>query len=450
MKHNNRKIKVKGLLPLFFLLAVAACKKEATDIGLTLAGDDMLENSEKASFSQAICRTVQDDSIRTDFLSTGLFGMVNDPEVGTSIASLIIEPKITESGDGFADKTADSTRLILKFDLNQSVGGVPYLLRHGDTASQIAFDVYKLNEDMPDDSVAIYDSYRPELGAKIGEYTGAFNLLNKEEIIGDDTFDISPEIIITLDNTFGQEILDLSSFNNDELKTILKGVVLVPKNVISGDGVIVAIETRSTLSRVLVYYDTTNVTIPLGVSSKSINYFETTPNAAVASQLGGSGHFDKTYLQSMNGTKIKIEFPDLNTFIQQNTDKIVINEAHMTVLVDQSTITSEYAVPPRVLLYAVDTLTDKTVFFEDLTDFQNQTTLNYGGAYDAGIVGYNFRFNRFLQRLVDDYRTRGVDNFNGFYLRVPTDSPLTPHRAVINTNTAQEAIKISVTYTKLN
>jgi hypothetical protein len=446
---NNtfRNKRIKGLLPLFFLLALGACKKESTDIGLGLVGDDVLENAEKNIFTQAVCRTVADDSIRTDVLSSGLFGIVNDPILGESKASLIIEPRVAETGSGSVGKVADSTKLILKFDIDQVVSGSPYRLLLGEADAEITFDIYKMGEDIPDST---YNSYRPLLGDKIGEYTGGFDFSNKEVVIDEDTFTVTPELILTLDNQLGVDILGLSMIDNTELKKVLKGIVLVPREVVSGTGLITAFETKISASRLVVFHDTTELAIPLGADSKRVNYFETTPSAAVDAQLTGSGHFNTTYVQSLSGTKVKVEFPELNDFIKMG-ERVVINEAYISFLLEDGSVVEEkFSAPPRLLLYAVDSVSDQTAFFEDLLDFQLGQTLNYGGTYSASSKSYDFRFNRFLQRLVDDYRLREVDNFKGFYLRVPTDSPIVPHRAVLNTDTTQQTIKLSVRYTKLN
>lgn len=440
--------KIKGLMPLFFLLAIAACQKESSDIGLGLVGDDVLAGAEKSLFTQAICRTVQDDSIRTDALSSGLFGIINDPILGESKASLIINPRVLETGVGSIGRVADSTRLILKYDTDQSVGSTPYRILMGDEDAEISFDIYLMGEDLTDS--AYYNTYRPILGDKIGEYTGGFNFSSKEVVVDGDTQTVSPEIVLTLDNKLGEDILGLSALSDIELNAVMKGIVLVPRAIVSGQGIILAFETRIVASRLVIYHDDTELSIPLGPNSKRINYFETTPSAVVAEQLTGTGHYATTYVQSMSGTKVKVEFPELNEFIKRG-ERVVINEASISfVLQDGTVINSQYDEPPRLLLFAVDSISERTAFFEDLIDFQQQRTPNYGGSFVSSTQSYDFRFNRFLQRLVDDYRIRGVDNFKGFYLRVPTDSPVIPHRAILNTDVSQESIKVSVTYTKLN
>ncbi len=440
--------KLKGFLPLFFLLAFGACKKESSDIGYALLKDNALDDAEKVTFTQAICRSVLDDSVRSDILSSGLFGMINDPVLGGSKVSLIIQPSVSEISIDSSIRNSDSTKLILKYDIAEEIGTEPYRLLIGDANAELSFDIYKMGEEIPDSALG---TYRPVLGEKIGEYSGGFDFSEKIVIADGDTQTVTPEIVLTLDNQLGIDILKLTNLNNEQLKTVLKGIVLVPREILSGDGLIFGFESRLSASRVVVYFGSSEVSLNLGSrESKSVCYFENTPSAALASQLSGTGHYNTTYVQSLGGAKVKIELPELNDFIKtKKGERIVINEAHISfVLEDGSVVNDKYRQPPRLLLYAIDSVTDKTANFEDLVDFSEGKTLNYGGRYTNG--SYDFRFNRYLQRLVDDYRLRGVDNFKGFYLRVPNDSPVTPHRAVLNTDVSQQALKISVRYTKLN
>jgi len=78
------------------------------------------------------------------------------------------------------------------------------------------------------------------------------------------------------------------------------------------------------------------------------------------------------------------------------------------------------------------------------------TTSNYGGIYDSDIKGYEFHFNRYLQQLVKEYTKTGKSNFNGFYLSIPSDYPVTPYRGVFKMDKNAGDIKVSVTYTKLD
>lgn len=449
---------VKGLVPLFFLLIFAGCKKETSNIGVGLTIDGNI-NSLTAEFTDVSTRTVKDDSFYTDFLTRNILGSINDPIFGQSNASIIVQPRLTQTGNDFTGKTIDSIKLILKYNVDQVVGLDPYRVTYGDLESELELNVYKLNSTLYDTSRYKWN-YMPELGDQVGSYTGKFNVNDSVTVIsGDDTLTGTPELSITLDNSFGQELMDLGDVaysSNEEFLKVLKGLVVVPNSSpISGSGAIVGVNTRSQISGLIVYYDDTLAkAIPLGTSSLGINLFETTPSGSISSQISGTGDFSTTYVQSMGGAKIKVDVSGLDSIIEMSND-ILINEAKIDFQVDQSTITDDFGVPSRMLLMIPkEGNPDSSSIFTDLLDDLQPTNsgfvgyANYGGEYTNG--GYNFHFNRYLQELIKEYKETGINKFDGFYLTVPADYPVTPTRAVIKSDAMSEDIKISITYTKLN
>jgi hypothetical protein len=452
---NNLKIKAKGLMPLFFLLIFfGACKKESTQIGDGLSGDLTDIYSESVSYQNILTRTVLDDSLSSDNLVTNILGVINDPIFGYGKASLIVEPLLTEEGGDFANKEIDSVVLVLNYDIDQVVGFIPKLLRYGDMESELEIEVYQLLDTL--ENKRYTHKFKPTLGAKLGQFTGKFSFDSVSRVVDGESIKVAPQMSITLDNSFGTTLFNNVS-STTAFKNALKGLVLVPKsNPISGEGAIVGIEASNPFSGITVYYDDTlTKDFPLGSSSAKINLFETTSSGAIASQMSGTGHFRTTYAQSLGGTKIKVDIPELDSIIEMG-EEIVINEASINFIVDASSVTSNYPVPSRLLLQIPDTTGgvagDKSIIFIDAFDRLNNPNFaglaNYGGDYSEG--KYTFRFNRYLQQLVKEYLATGVNNFNGFYLSVPSDFPVTPARTVLNTDNTTGAMKVSITYTKLN
>ena len=452
MNKNNFKIKAKGLIPLFFLLIFfGACKKESTQIGVGLSGDLTGIGSERVTYQNIITRTVLDDSLSSDNLATNILGVINDPIFGYGKASLIVEPLLTEEGGDFTNKEIDSVVLVLNYDIEQEAGK---LLRYGDMESELEIEVYQLLDTL--ENKRYTHKFNPTLGAKLGQFTGKFSFDSVSRVVDGESIKVAPQMSITLDNSFGTTLFNNVS-STAAFKNALKGLVLVPKsNPISGEGAIVGIEASNPFSGITVYYDDSLTKVfPLGSSSAKINLFETTPSGAIASQMSGTGHFPTTYAQSLGGTKIKVDIPELNQIIEMG-EEIVINEASINFIVDASSVTSNYPEPSRLLLQIPDTTGglagDKSIIFIDAFDRLINPNFaglaNYGGDYSEG--GYTFRFNRYLQQLVKEYIATGVNNFNGFYLSVPSDFPVTPARTVLNTDNTTGAMKVSITYTKLN
>ena len=100
----------------------------------------------------------------------------------------------------------------------------------------MVFDIYKLGEDLSDD--VYFSNYTPSLGPKIGEYSGKFNLDSVKREVDGEVVTLSPRMTVKLDNTFGQEILDYDETtlsSNDNFIEIMKGLVLIPRSIVSGD-----------------------------------------------------------------------------------------------------------------------------------------------------------------------------------------------------------------------
>ena len=429
-------IKSKGLLPLFFLLVFWGCKKETTDIGVDILGDGNL-NSIEVLITDISARSVRDDSSRTDNLSSNTLGVVNDPIFGLSKSCLIVQPRLTQFGTDDTPKSIDSVKLILKYDYEQNVLGNNNILKYGDINSVLVMDVYKLNEDLVD-TVKYYSTFKPELGDIVGTFTGSFN------------FSDSTSLEIMLNNSFGQEMLDWNSdIYKDEAKFLktLKGLVIVPRNnTLSGEGAIVCVEAGVNSSKLQLFYnDSLTKTIPMGSSSRRINYYETQPSVNLTNQFNSTNNFRTTYAQSFGGAKIKVDLVGLDSVIKLG-ENVVINEAKITFLLDQISITDEFKAPSRMFLVVPDTLNSKySMPIIDLT-----TTSNYGGDFNPVIKGYEFHFNRYLQQLVKEYAKTGKNNFNGFYLSIPSDYPVTPYRGVFKTDKDAGDIKVSITFTKLD
>ena len=99
------------------------------DVLLAIIGD------KDEDISEIICRTIEEDSLRTDTLNTNLLGVINDPEFGISRANLIVQPILTDFGDDLSDKLIDSVVLTLKYDKAQILGNVEHLLKYGNLES---------------------------------------------------------------------------------------------------------------------------------------------------------------------------------------------------------------------------------------------------------------------------------------------------------------------------
>ena len=443
----------KGVYVPLLLCFLFSCDKENSDIGAGFTPSEGNIASITLNLDDLTCRTTPDDSLRTDSLRTSILGVIDDPIFGQSKASLIVQPRLLEFGYDFGSITIDSVELVLKFDKAQVLNGVEQLLVYGDLNSEIDIDVYRLDEDLEEEK-AYYSNFQPVLGDKIGSFSGSFNFFDSVLNNGVKT---APEFRVKLDQSFGQDMLNQppSVYGNEtSFLTYLPGLVLIPRDLpSSGPGVIVGIKSKSTTSRLILHYkDSLTSSIPLQPSSEAINFYELDNQPVpMTDQFSATGHYDETYLQALGGGRMLIDLVDLEKFIEE-TDDVVINEAKMILQVDQDAVSEGFAPPARLLLFRKDEAGENQLFV-DLLDHLIPPPgwtgfTNYGGEYNSDGY-YEFHFNRYLQELIRIYKETGENAFHGFILVVPSDLPLTPARAVMNT-TPQSGISVSVTYTKLN
>lgn len=442
------------------MLALFACEKENTSIGVGLLPGGGNINSFSKPLTQINARTIDEDSLRTDSLNSNILGAINDPDFGTSSASLVIQPLLSEFGLDFDGKTLDSITLSLKFDKAQILGGVEVLTKYGNLESDFSIDVYKLDEDLAPE-LKYYSDFKPTLGDKIGSFTGPISFFDSALVVnqGDSSF-VAPELRFKLENSFGTEMLTQPALvysNQEEFLNYLKGIVLVP-NIPSapGEGAIVGIEADNPDTKLTLFYGgTESLEIGVGNESERIGVYEIDiQNSNILNQMSGTGSFNTTYVQSMGSSKVRIDLPELDTFIKQNK-KIVINEAKLEFELNATMISEDYGAPVRMLMLIPSETDGRSQAFIDYIDDVLPPSgwrgfTNYGGEYNSTNNKYTFHFNRYLQQLIDEYIETGENNFRGFYLTIPSDFPITPSRAVLNTDAANQGIKVSVTYTKLN
>ena len=144
MKLNINNISKGVLLPLLFLVSASSCNREATDIGVNLRPDNGAINSSFLELNDITCRTIQEDSLRTDSLSVNTLGVINDIDFGIRKASLIIQPRLKELNYDFSSNTVDSVELVLKYFRSQFADGFEQLLVYGDTSSTVNIDVFPI------------------------------------------------------------------------------------------------------------------------------------------------------------------------------------------------------------------------------------------------------------------------------------------------------------------
>ncbi|MBC7426737.1 MAG: hypothetical protein H7321_09400, partial [Bacteroidia bacterium] len=101
-----------------------------------------------------------------------------------------------------------------------------------------------------------------------------------------------------------------------------------------------------------------------------------------------------------------------------------------------------FSLPKRLVLFQPDPNTGLNYL---ILDYLNNT-----GEYDAINNQYKFNVTRHVQNLFNDKIFRNTDNNLGFYLAIPSDSPLTPSRIALDTRKGiAGGFALKLYYTKL-
>jgi hypothetical protein len=452
--------KSKGLIYSFLLtssLFMASCRNTESDLGLNLRADKGEIYAAETDTFTVNAFTVREDSLETSSLSTSLLGAMNDPDFGISTAILATQISITQKDISFGPTPKlDSAILYIAFDKKYS---------YGNLNSTQYMNVYYLNEVL-DINKKYFSNYQATLGTEIGVWNGKFSLTDSVSFReGNKIVKKAPGIKIKLNKKVATDLAnaDPSVYSSIEsFKAFLKGIVLIPQKggIASGQGGIASVDIRSGNSKLIIHYnDTSQQSFVLNDNCVHFNnYSKKDLNSDLISQLAKPGtHQNTSYVQSMAGCKTRIEIPHLlNLAKNLNNERIIINEAALVFTPKNGSISSEYPLPLRLNLLqpknaANDQYSDLIQDFLDYINPQIGVRSGYGGTYNSLTGEYTIRFTRHLQSVVNKYFETGENLNRGFYVTIPSDSPMTPSRLILNNTRLPnyKALKLRLTYTKV-
>jgi hypothetical protein len=414
--------------------------KNPDDFGLDIQpAADLLHTTYLDSFNiQAV--TLADDSVSTSDVLYNLAGSQIDPVFGATHAGFYTHVLMAESNIDFgANPVLDSIFLCLDY------AGLYYALN---SSSTIPLRVYEVLEDFSADSV--YYSYTDlqKSATPLVEYNLTPNLDDSVVVNGQT---LAPHLRIPLPASWGQKFLDasgtLSLSNNENFLDFFKGFYVDARPLFMGKpgGSILKFNLISSLSNLSLYYhndtDTANYSFVIDNNAARFNVFD--HNAYLESYTQLQNQLQENYasadeylfLQSMAGTKIKIVLP----YLDQLT-KIAVNKAELIFPIDQATSNTDNYVPPQSLsLVKVDN-EGKYLFIQD----QIASPSSFGGSYNASKNEYRFIISRYIQDLIT-----GKEENNTLYLLV-SGSAINANRIVLNGINKNPALKLAITYTRID
>ena len=400
-------------------------------IGLELPDAAKFTITNKEDTTNFNISTLSEDSLRSDESLYLLLGQINDPVFGENIGAFVTQMLLPANNiEEIQDVVVDSVFITYSYadfygDLNES--------------NDLDISVFKLEEDIFKDSV-YYSNFSPTISST--------NLAIGKTIYEGDSSG-SAYINIKLDNSLGQELIDAtgtsSMIDDESFLEFFNGLYIEA----SASNTILYLNPTADKSRFSVYYheigvDTAvSLDFEIGGNAARINLFNKKDAELAPVAVSANGFSDvvnsfyeriisdtnRSYLQSMAGSKVKFEFTTVDTLKQQLSGK-AINKVTIDFEIEED---GSYASHEK--LYLVREKKDGKIVF--LTDFTIEGDAHFGGELDG--TTYSFNIARyFVQLLTNDEYT------NVLYL-LSSGGAANASRTILDNN----KVSINIIYTEI-
>ncbi|MBR9921829.1 MAG: DUF4270 domain-containing protein [Bacteroidetes bacterium] len=378
-------------------LALFSCSKS------TIVGSDLLDQDQvNLGFSDTFTLsgyTVVNDSVRTydpDFaeqLIGYLVGQMDDPVFGQTTAKINAEFRPGTEDPDFENAVLDSVVLVL-----------PYynISKYGDTLEFYGLDVFMLDERM-DRSENIFSNREFQVAEMIGSVPQFVPNYSDSITIqahgggADDTFDLPPQLRITLSESFGNELLNLpvETYEDDSLfLDAIPGIQLSPNTINEGLNAF-NLRTNSNAG-IFVYYHVDDeydiYQMPFtSLAARMVNFEHDYTGSVVEDFLNDPEKGDSLlFLQGMSGATFELEIPNTE-FLK---DK-VINRAELefTAVTLPEDIMSPYE--PVIQMIASEVTDTGLVIIQDVVFGLERGDLDilFGGRIEDDTEPAKYRLN---------------------------------------------------------
>lgn len=434
------------------LLGLSACKKDAGSVGADFVGSRNGFTTALDTSIELKAYTVKMDSLVSSKLTALALGRINDPEFGVNNAAIVTQLSLpgNEFSWGGATKL-DSVVLQLRFRNARLPDGSTLPDFYGDKQAEHLFKVYLLTEDLSIDSNYYANRKYKTDGIEMGSFTGKLNFEDSVAVsLGSQKAKIPPCIRIPMNATFRNLLWEgesKGSFStNIKFKEAFKGLVVVDESVTNANqGAIVFIRLTSDYTSLTAYYkDSLAAAFPIVAglrgSEASYNYYYQTDVPANLIQAPFVGeHRDRGYVQSLNSTKLRIEFPNLDTLL--NNPRIALNGAQIVFTPLPGTFNDKYTLPASISLVGSDSV-GRNIFLKD--QFA-ESGLYYGGNLSNN--AYRFNIVRHLQNILNETKKQNGFKDYGMNLIIRADDPVSAQRIIFDTRRNNGTFKLKLTYT---
>lgn len=414
------------------LASATSCTKESDVIGLELQPESEILNAFITDTSTLITFPLLEDSIRTDhrvMLLNNLVGSYTDPVFGRTTAGFYSQFRLTSSNVDFGTSP----------QLDSIVLSLAYSGYYGDTTTTQTISVYKMTETIHADSNYYSTNEFAIDNTMVGTLT--FQPRPNTAVLVD-TATSAPQIRITLDPAFGNEILNAGAGNltsNDTWLQFLPGLFIKSGDVFL-NGAILYINYASSQTKLAIYYnDSLQYNFEISASAARVNKYDHDYSISPIPFSDTAQGSITSYVQSMGGVKTKIDLPYLNKLIEQGP--IAVNKAELIIKVADNT-TDIYSPHDRFVLFGSDSIGKNFVLPDQIASV---TSSFFGGEYNASAKEYVFNIPRYVQQIINGTR----ENYGLFLL---ASSPATnANRTIIGGGSPlnPQHMKLKITFTRI-
>lgn len=382
------------------VLFATSCERPENDLG-----SDLLPNEDGLTALQTdtvtiIATTVQEDSIRTDELSSVMLGNYIDPILGSTTASFNTQVRLSTTSPEFPDAPIiDSVVLALVY-----TGDF-----YGRLAKQQIF-VHELTEDLENDS-AYYTNTKHTYNTA-NEVKSGWDMYNfrPEDLVIVGTDSVVPQLRIHLKESLGQKLLGATEdqlSSNDNFLEFFKGLRVSPG---FADACVANFDLIDSDSKLSVYYRYDNAGVEdttfynFNITSECSYYTQVTHNrtGTALAPLDSGVEVDgdvMTYIQAAGSMKTLLEFPYLSDF--EAIENKSINRAELRIPFDDS---YRFTTQTNMFLVYLDQEGDYNLL-------PDQVLGSIGGSANFTDDYYTFNISLYMQKVLN-----GEITSQGLYL----------------------------------
>lgn len=433
------KLRALTLILCIGLLGLSSCKKTPKKIG-----NDLQPTNSLISVSFTDQQDIETSTFTVPYLSTknlnyAFIGNMNDPVFGNSNFDFYSQYSLSTSSLNWGENAvADSVVLNLCYN--------GY---YGDTIDKpLTMRVFEVLEEMYSDST--YKSNNT-LECDATELA-CYSFVPRPLTPMDSTIDRGV-LRIPMDISIAEKLVQNGSFaTNDDFKEFFKGLhVTCDKDAIPASAVSFSLTHSYSYLRVYYHNSTDTLRYDFNVSSSDVrfNHYTHDFTTAIEPIVFNAANNEKLYVQGAAGTRVWVNFPNLQEWASLQEGHVAINDArlYLTGVDTDSTELAMYT-PPSKLVVAGAKFDADTSYV--LLPDQLISAEYYGGEYNKTDGMVWFRITEYIQNIIQNgiYAT----SCNGLLIYADQGS-LSPHRWSFygpQSDSTDKKIRLEIVYSLIN